>query len=351
MTGQEGENMNFGKKLKELRLQKAVTQEQMAERLGVSPQAVSKWENDINLPDIQLLPEISIYFGVTIDELFDITDEGNFERIENMLYKEAETSIEDFEYAQTFLKKKFEEPEKKAKSLTMMATLYNHMAEGFSKKAEFYAKEALELEPEKKDNHSELNCATHGVIPDWNLANHHEQIDYYKAFVKKNPSYASGYLWLMDALIADGRLEEARDELKKMRSVRNDFRVLLYEGMIEEKDGNKQKAMEIWQDMLKRYPDEWLVHCSIGDCLAYRGEYEAAIPYYEEGEKLQPSPKYTDSAQSRAHIYEIIGDYPHAIKSWERYIEILNQDWNITEGEQVEYPKREISRLKKLLVS
>lgn len=61
--------MNFGKKIRELRLQKTVTQEQLAAHLNLSPQAVSKWENGLTLPDIQLLPELSVYFGVTIDEL------------------------------------------------------------------------------------------------------------------------------------------------------------------------------------------------------------------------------------------------------------------------------------------
>ena len=62
--------MNFAKKCKELRMKKAVTQEQMATALNLSSQAVSKWENGVTLPDIELLPEISVYFGVTIDERF-----------------------------------------------------------------------------------------------------------------------------------------------------------------------------------------------------------------------------------------------------------------------------------------
>lgn len=62
--------MNVGKNIKRLRLHKKMTQSQLAERLGVSSQAVSKWEKDINAPDIALLPEIAKIFGVSIDELF-----------------------------------------------------------------------------------------------------------------------------------------------------------------------------------------------------------------------------------------------------------------------------------------
>ena len=62
--------MNIGKNIKQLRRQKHYTQAQVAENLGISYQAVSKWENDISAPDISLLPAIAKMFGVTIDALF-----------------------------------------------------------------------------------------------------------------------------------------------------------------------------------------------------------------------------------------------------------------------------------------
>lgn len=63
----------LGKKISELRKEKGITQEELAERLGVSPQAVSKWENDLSCPDIMLLPELAKLFDVAIDELFSVT--------------------------------------------------------------------------------------------------------------------------------------------------------------------------------------------------------------------------------------------------------------------------------------
>ena len=55
--------------LKHLRETKGVSQEKIAQALNVSYQAVSKWETGKSLPDITLLPLISRYFGITIDEL------------------------------------------------------------------------------------------------------------------------------------------------------------------------------------------------------------------------------------------------------------------------------------------
>ena len=63
--------MNIGNKIRELRKQRGITQEQLVESIGISFQAVNKWENNIALPDITLVPVLASYFGVSMDELFD----------------------------------------------------------------------------------------------------------------------------------------------------------------------------------------------------------------------------------------------------------------------------------------
>jgi len=63
--------MTMKEKIKNLRLQKRLSQESLGEFLGVSAQAVSKWEQGITSPDISLLPLIADCFGVTIDSLFE----------------------------------------------------------------------------------------------------------------------------------------------------------------------------------------------------------------------------------------------------------------------------------------
>ena len=61
--------MLFNEKLKKLRKEKNLTQEDLAERLNVSRQAITKWESGEGVPDIENLKQISIYFDVSIDEL------------------------------------------------------------------------------------------------------------------------------------------------------------------------------------------------------------------------------------------------------------------------------------------
>jgi transcriptional regulator with XRE-family HTH domain len=66
------EQQSMGKRIMFLRKDKGLTQEQLAERVGVSPQAVSKWENDASCPDITILPMLADVLGVTTDELLGV---------------------------------------------------------------------------------------------------------------------------------------------------------------------------------------------------------------------------------------------------------------------------------------
>ena len=64
-------DMTIGKRIAHLRKEKGLTQEELAQHMGISPQAVSKWENDQTCPDISALPKLARLFGVTVDELLE----------------------------------------------------------------------------------------------------------------------------------------------------------------------------------------------------------------------------------------------------------------------------------------
>ncbi|WP_415310619.1 helix-turn-helix domain-containing protein, partial [Clostridium perfringens] len=61
--------MDFGEKIKNIRKEKKMTQEQMANILNVSRQAISNWENNKNFPDLEMIIKISRFFSLTLDEL------------------------------------------------------------------------------------------------------------------------------------------------------------------------------------------------------------------------------------------------------------------------------------------
>lgn len=83
--------MSIGQKLKDTRKKAGLTQEQLAEKLCVSRQAITKWESDKGIPDIENLQNISKLFGVSIDSLLDDGDE-----LSNTIIKES-INIDDYQ--------------------------------------------------------------------------------------------------------------------------------------------------------------------------------------------------------------------------------------------------------------
>ena len=90
--------IQIGENMKELRRGLGVTQEQLASYLGVTSQAISKWERGECYPDISLLPMIAVYFNVSVDDLLGISKTHRTERIryyqnkDALLRREGETS-------------------------------------------------------------------------------------------------------------------------------------------------------------------------------------------------------------------------------------------------------------------
>ncbi len=62
--------LNLGSKIRELRRRDGRTQEALADAIGVTSQAVSRWEANGGYPDMEMIPVIANYFGISIDELF-----------------------------------------------------------------------------------------------------------------------------------------------------------------------------------------------------------------------------------------------------------------------------------------
>lgn len=85
--------MNIGLNIKILRKNADLSQEMLAERLGVTFQAVSRWERNESYPDITLLPAIANFFGVTVDFLLGTEGEKEAEEVKDIVEqcKECET--------------------------------------------------------------------------------------------------------------------------------------------------------------------------------------------------------------------------------------------------------------------
>ena len=340
--------MEIGNQIKQLRRRRGITQEVMAQELGVTAQAVSKWERGVATPDIALLPDISAFFGVTIDELFALSDDTRMERIQNMLWDERYFDPAEVEDTRKFLLDKGRREPNNGKVYEHLAELENHLAQEHHEKAEEYAKEALRRDWNLRGPHSELEIAMNGHIHDWNYNNHYLLINFYRDHILRNPQDWRAYLTIMDQLIDDYRLDEAEEYCKRLAEINDTYRVLLYRGMIAWQRGERAIAFEIWAEMEQKHPNEWCVWHNIGDYLARSGRYDEAMGYYRKALDVQKEPPMLDPLQAMAQLCEIRNDIPGALSARREEADRIENQWKIT-GEELDSVLRDIERLERMM--
>ena len=337
--------MELGKKIKQLRTNKGVTQEALANALGVTYQAVSRWENETTMPDISLLPQISVFFGVSIDELFEFTEESQYERIENMLNEKSSLTDMEFENAKCFLEKQIAKESENINALKLLAWLYSHRAKSSNIQAVEYAKRALQLGDTSKSMNNILRDAYGSPHTDWNYRNRHELIAFYYEHVKTHPDDMRAYRYLLPALVADGRTDEAKEVIEKIRTLEKPELLFVFDAMILRREGKVTEAKNLLNDMTKQFPDSWYTWAIVADFKADDCKYDDAISCYEKSFELQEVPRFTDSLEAIAHIYEIKGEYQKSILTYQRIIDLLKTDWNVTFGATVNKYLQKIDEL------
>lgn len=348
--------MNLGKKIKQLRFQYSYTQEQLAEKMGISSQAVSKWENNAALPDITLLPALAETFGVTIDELFDLTAEQKMNRIQNRMDTEEEIASDVFYEYENYLKEQIKVPENKGRATSLLAHLYHHRLVSYAKKTSFYARDVIMNAPEKKDCQWLLQKSEGGTAWDWNVANHSKTIDFYKSVIEHDdiePHTPLPYYYLLDELIADHRTAEAREYLAAMQKCPAHKPVLvpIYEAAIALAEFDEPKANAIMEKALADYPGNVDVLFEAAQFHARKCDYDAAIQYYEASFNADANnkPRYTDALEGIATIHEIRGDYAKAAETQGRILALLREEWGFTDETAVLETEQEIKRLQEMM--
>ena len=337
--------MEMGKEIRRLRNARGITQEALAAALNVTAQTVSKWECCTGMPDVQLLPEIAVFFGVSIDSLFAMAPEQQMERIENRIYDSGLfDAAEERQLAQQ-LRTFAETPEHTGRAELLLTKLYNHQAEQYRLLATEHGKTAVRKTCGSSDAISELANAWGSYIPDWNCRNHHALIAWFTDYCRKNPTNRCALMWLLDNLIDDRRLDEASAWLEKLAHIDDSFRVPMYRCLLAQEAGDLSQVeaqLHVLEDMAEQ---EWCCATTLGDFYTQRQEYDRAVAWYRKGQALQPSPKFVDSCMSIAHICEIRGDREGAIAAYREQQRLLREEWGIVSGEEYDAVERAIQAL------
>jgi len=340
--------MELGKRIRQLRLKAGLTQEQLAQRLTVAPQSVSKWENAVAMPDIATLPLLAETFGVSIDDLFDLSTEQRFNRIQNRMYMEEELPQEVFWEYEEFLKGQLCVEQNKKRATELIAYLYWHRMETYARKTARYAEEAVRAAPNEKGCQWMLQKAAGHAAWDWNISNHTAAIEFYREQVKANGDSRLPYLYLLDNLLADRRADEAEEVLQKMSRLKdaNPILVQAYRAHIALARFDEPAADRIMEELVCAHGQEFACLFEAAQYYAKKCDYEKAIALYERSFVREPNrPRFQDALMGIADIHKIRGDYEKAAQTYDRIIDLLQSEWGMTEEVALQEAKGEKARL------
>lgn len=307
--------MTMNEKIKNLRLQKRLSQESLGELLGVSAQAVSKWEQGITSPDISLLPLIADCFGVTIDSLFEGMPKRRFpgyggERNELLaIYESGKGTDEDFKRAADAYSEVILSGKASAEDYLYYGILHRIRAHRDIEKALYYYRRAI---AESKDKHDLQWMAAHQTLTNLlvDLGRTEEAVEEHRKWCDEEPDMAWAHVSYSYALDRAGRLDEAWQEL---------------------------------EIALRLEPEDMNVLTAAGDLCAKLGRYDDAIVYWDSVSKDSTSISHLFS---KAEMLAKIGKKENAIRQYEEILEWLEEHGYNMELEGA-YPRRRIEELKK----
>jgi transcriptional regulator with XRE-family HTH domain len=297
-----GTVMNIGKNIKELRAEKGITQEQLAEYLSIAYQLVSKWENNVTAPDLHLIPAISEFFDVSIDDLFKVKMCGYRNKAARLLAVYEHTHRkEDFDKADAEFRKLIDENMANAEDLRAYGTLCQYCTEFMAKKAESLLRQAIELGDDVAD--AQLMSL---LI---SLGRNQENIDYYEETVKNTPDNPRNW-HLLSISYQNSKMYD--------------------------------KALETVMKGLEKFPnhDGLLYQC--GEANKDLRQYDEAFYYWKKSFEQEPS--NIGNYYSMAFAYTELKQYDEAAEAWEEVIAFCERAGLY---EDVKWPKRKLLEIRK----
>ncbi len=336
--------MKIGNRIKELRTKRGLTQEALAAVFGVTPQTVSKWECEVNFPDVSLLPDLSVFFGVSIDSLFSLTRADEFDRIENRLSETGVLEESEVKQIEDMLRDSMTDPEGKKDALVLYAKLYNHQADAYRQLAAKYSSDAVEAsgnERALKELYVSHGSAGFGVKDN----SHRSLINYLTEYMRRNPDSTVACAMLIDNLVADFRYDEAAEWTAHLEKIDSSYKPLGYRYKISALTGKEDVAAAAIAVLSNGFSDDPEAVMLLADIYMERGDYEKVITCCRSASNLTKSPKPTQPLLVAAHVSELIDRPDDAVSFYRETLKILKDEWGIVSGERVDSIRREIKRI------
>jgi len=348
--GQKGQNtMHMGNIIKKLRQERGITQEELAEQMHVSPQSVSKWETNTTTPDIALLPKLAVYFGVTIDSLFSLTRDAYLTRITAMLRDEHTIAQGDFIWAEGYLTGLLEEDPGNSEARKRLIELYMHRVNRDTLAWGRICEEGILRDP------MDVDLVKYLVQGREKRQERDRLIAFLTPLAEADRENYVVREELIEACIRNREFAKAE---KLMQNTRPRPAYTLFRGDILLLQGDENAAVQTWLTLTESLQGQekkdgglaaWTYY-QAAERLEKTGRYEDALMLYEASHRAAAGPKKpVDSLYARAFLYEKLSRLPEAVRMWEEIICALTGEYGITAGETIDWPKRELERLRKVL--
>ena len=274
--------MNLHENIRRARLDRGMTQAALADLLGVSDRAVSRWETATTLPDVMLLPEIAKLYGVLVDDLFKPVVKGypnNAQRL--MAVYESSRKPEDFLAAAEEFERLFRTDAATADDWRVYGVIHEYMVYYCIEKATDSYRKAMELS-QSTDAEMYHRTQRQNILLRSRIGHGADCIREQEAAVRKHPDSADARVDLAHALFVGGQPE---------------------------------KALTVCEEALLAFPEEGLLHVYAGDACRELKRYEEAFSHWEAAVLLDE--KFMDAMYSMAFCRGEMGQFDQAARIWD----------------------------------
>lgn len=262
----------FSSNMKKYRMEKSLTQEQVAAILNVNPQTVSRWECGTTLPDVLMLPEIAKLYAVTIDDLYKNTKSAyrNYAERLGAVYEKTK-NVEDFYNAYIEYGKLIKSGKMEMADMWEFASLMDEMREFCTDKALEWFDRTI-AEGRDKDAYSYDRARSLRAGLSFSIGKSEELIPNQEEIVKASIS-PKEYAFLMELYC---RAERYND------------------------------TTELFEIAIKKGITDWTIYYYAAEAHRFLGNYETAIKLYEKAGALGTD--FHDEIEGIAYCYEKMGE-------------------------------------------
>ncbi len=302
-------NNVFSNNLKKFRLAKGLTQEQIAEKLNVNAQTVSRWECGTTLPDVLTLPVLAKLYEVTVDDFYkknSVAYDNYAQRLASVY--EQSHDPEDFMRCRAEYLKLMKNGELSTEDKWLYGWIHKCMMNCCKDVASEWFDKAV------KDNSAD------------DPTNHHlacmQRISFYFLIGKG------------EKIIAE-QTEKATSNPDNPRDADNLLVALIYAEKYDD-------AYNLFINAIRNFPDDWRMYIHGGDIAKKLKKYDEALAYYNRAGEI--GTYFCDELYCKASLYEDLGDYEKAIEMHMKIAATLRQRGYDVEADAAEKDAEEVKR-------